>query len=259
MSKKFAVSLIATFVFTLATSPVHAAAMAPIYQDAFARGTPTTTVALNGSSPAPVDATGATYTASSSFATNGTNAVASSNGDAYLPLTLGNHVYTLSETITPNTNGSNTSDWLALGFTGANTLGAGYLAGTTEGDAQLWLIYREDGGTSTFSGGGTNNAVSSANNATPGTPDTFTITLNGGTGAYSISDSLGLLPTDTGTLSSTSLAAINGIGFSAYSSASGEFSNLSLDVTVPEPASLVALVGLASMSFIGLALRRRPT
>jgi hypothetical protein len=254
MSKKIAVSLLAMLVFAFAPGLVQAASMVPIYQDAFGRAGN-----LNGSSPSPVDMTGGTYTASSSFTTNGTNnAVASSNGDAYLPVTLGNHVYTLSETITPNTNGTDTSDWLALGFTGANGLGNGYLAGPTEGNAQLWLIYRENGGTSTFYNGGTNNAVSSANNATPGTPDTFTITLNGGTGAFSISDSLGLLPTDTGTLSTGSLAAINGIGFSAYSSASGEFSNLSLEVTVPEPASLMALVGLASMGLVGLALRRHP-
>jgi hypothetical protein len=142
-----------------------------------------------------------------------------------------------------------------LGFTGAmNTGGNGYL-GAAGGDAQLWLIYRDDGGTATFYGGDTSNGVGGGT-GTAGAPDTFTITLNGGTGDFSIDDTLGLI-NRTGTLSAGTLAAITGIGFSDYNSATGSFSNLSLGIVVPEPASLVALLGLCGMGLVSLALRRR--
>jgi hypothetical protein len=66
-----------------------------------------------------------------------------------------------------------------------------------------------------------------------------------------------LFSNQTGTLSPTSLADITGIGFATYSSASGDFNNLSLTVTVPEPASILALCGLGAMGLLLFARRRR--
>jgi hypothetical protein len=144
MPKKFAVSFFAMVASAFAPGLVHAATMT-IYQDNFGR-----VGSLSGSSPSPIDATSATYT-SKVFTTDGTSAVGSGGAEAYLPLTLGKQTYTLSETITPTANAGD-SDWLAFGFTGATNFGGEF---TPDANPQLWLLYREDGGTQYFYDGNT--------------------------------------------------------------------------------------------------------
>ena len=187
-----------------------------IYEDSFTR-----VGNLNGSSPVPVDATSATYTASPAFTTNGTSAVGNSNVEAYLPVTLGSGTYTASVTINP-TGGIN-GDWLAFGFTAANALGTVFYS---DSNAQLWLGYRanRDGNVQsvfTFHYGPLQNEYD-AGVGTDEAPDRFTISLNGTTGAFSITDSLGLID-QTGMLSLTSLASINGISFRRSPAQRGPF------------------------------------
>ena len=191
---------------------------------------------------------------------------AQNNSYAYLPITstmlstYAQLTYTVTVTPTSEYSGGNTSDWLAMGFGKAT----GYAA-TLEGG--LWTLYREDGGTQYFTGGGTGGA----NNGGSGTAhaaDTITITLDtgvGGTtkGQYTITDSLGLftgLTNSTGTLSSTVYNNIGGVFIGAFGGANGNFTSLTLSGSssaVPEPASL----GLLSLGGLGLLLlgKRRKT
>lgn len=238
----------------LAVACAHWASAGLIYQDSFAR-----TGDLNGSMPSPVDSGSATWTASSNkFAvSNGSVAVSapgSGNGaNAYLPLSVtAPGVYTLSATLTPTANAGDT-DWLALGFTATNT-------NTTTGfqnvppNPQLWVIYRENGGTQSFFGGGTGGA-SAGMTGTPGVADTFTLTLDSSTGAFTIADTLGLA-SRTGTMTLAQVGAINYVGIGAYATASGSFSNFTTSTTAPEPASLSILAVAASLGLLSRQRRR---
>ncbi len=186
---------------------------------------------------------------------------AQNNSYAYLPITstmlstYAQLTYTVTVTPTSEYSGGNTSDWLAMGFGKAT----GYAA-TLEGG--LWTLYREDGGTQYFTGGGTGGA----NNGGSGTAhaaDTITITLDtgvGGTtkGKYTITDSLGLF-TSTGTLSSSVYTNyIGGVFIGGTSGANGKFTSLTLSgsVLVPEPAS-IGLLGLGGLGLLLLGKRRK--
>lgn len=223
-----------------------------IYNDTFNR-----TGDLNGSTPAPTDtgnakwvsAAGAFTANSGSVSVAGPNGGGNSGNNASLPVTLATSTaYTLSVTITPTANSSN-SDWLAVGFGTLNTT-----TGAIENadNDQVWVLYRESGGTATFYGGGTNNPVVGNTATVAGSADTFTITLNTSTDAFSITDSQGLV-NRSNTLTSAEVSSIAYLNLGALNTAGGAFSNLQLTSTpTPEPGPL-AFVGLAGLGF----LRRR--
>lgn len=232
---------------------------AVIYQDSFNR-----IGFLDGTSPT-VNLPGSTYISHGpsgegfytsmvdggyAYNVNGSNTV--SNALAYLPLNMQPGIYSLSLTLKPNAG--TTADWLSLGFTetAGNTFAQGFLP---NGNPQLWLLYRDNGATTTFFGGGLANGLDSSP-GTPGNAVRFTITLNSESGEFAFSDSANLT-TRSGTLSAESLAKINYIGFSIYRNANGQISDLNLTYTpsgaVPEPAS-IAIFGLGAL---GLACRSR--
>ena len=158
-------------------------------------------------------------------------------------------IYSLSATITPTANTTD-SDWMAMGF--GNTSGTVLINNSS---TEAWILYREDGGTQYFYGGGTSHGGNGAYAATVGTADTFTITLNTGTGAVNFSDTLGLISA-SGTLTSTQISGINDIVISDYNTAGGNFQNVELTGPVPEPASL-ALLTAAGAGILLIGRKRR--
>ncbi len=211
-----------------------------IFHDQFGR-----TGNLAASTPAPTDTGGATWSVATQDSsdvptTDGTAAVFpsisnTSSATASLQFTVTSPaIYSLSTTIIPTANSNNT-DWMAMGF--GNTSGTVYINNST---TQAWILYREDGGTQYFYGGGTSHGGSGATTATTGTADTFTITLNTSTGAVNFSDTLGLISA-SGTLTPTQISGINDIVIADYNTAGGDFQNVELTGPVPEPSSLTLL------------------
>ena len=232
---------------------VHKASATVVYNDTFGTATGTTRD-LNGSTPT-IDSTGATWTSPAGDITTGngaatvvTTTAAGQGYTAYLPLTLAaNTIYTLSTTITPNTTAANPTDWLAAGFgtTGTASTAPAY----TNGEA--WLLYRANGGTQSFYGGGANNGK---NGGTAPGPQTFSVTLNTATGAVAFG---GLLAGNTGTLTPAEVAATNTVFIGQLATATGTFQNFNLSSApasaVPEPATLA----IAGVGAAGLLLRRK--
>ena len=224
-----------------------------IYNDTFARGSTGAPAALNGSTPAPTDTNHETWSVSptsSPLTTNGTEAVfgaPSTNAPpyaAYLPVNLtGNPgTYTLSMTLIP-TASTTDEDWLAIGF--GNTVSGQQI---NSSDTEAWALYRENGQVQSFYGGATSNGVTSSASATPGTADTFTITIDSSTGAGSIADTGGLV-SRTFTLSSTEMGNVNALVIGKFNTATGDAQNLTLTY-VPEPATL----GLMALGGLGILL-----
>ena len=257
--------LTAAAVVTLAG--ISAARAGIIYQDNFGRGSSTDALPLYGSTPAPTDVQGVTWSAgvvgggsTGGPTTNGSAAVFSSSFQQYasLPLTLQpNETYAFTVTITP-TAGS-TSNWLAMAF------GNGTTNLNIDEAGEAWLLYRDTGGTESFYGGSTSNGTAGGT-ATSGAADTFTITLTTpadlttGSADVTMYDSLGLIGSSTnpfvGSLTPAQLANVNGIIIGNYSVA-GTFSGLELTAAaVPEPEAL-ALLGVGGAGLLLLGRRCR--
>ena len=246
----------AVAVAALATGP-GAVKAGIIYSDQFNRGSEVSPVPLNGTTPTtdPSLAPWSVVPTSSPLTTNGTEAVFGGTTPnpapyaAYLPVTLTGtgHLgtYTLSVTLIPTAN-STDMDWLAMGF--GNTAGGGEINST---GTEAWALYRENGQVQSFYGGATGNGVTSSTSATPGTADTFTITINSSTGAASIVDTLGLV-SRAFTLTSTEMGNVNAVIIGKFNTATGDAQNLTLTYTTPVPES--ATLGLLGVGGLGLLL-----
>jgi hypothetical protein len=234
---------LATVAFVASVASAGLAKADTVYDDAFARiGT------LTGTNPAPIDTPIASWTANTSITTTGSGAFVSGLQEGYLPLDISTPgTYTLTATVTPNTNGTDTSDWLALGFSNSMTTSGTFWDAATPA---VWVGYRENGGVFGFTNGLTTAQTNTSTMTTsPGTSDTFTISVDTIDDSYTVSDSLGIF-SSSGTTSS--IADITGIAIGAHMSATGIFSDLTVTNPVPEPASL-GVIGLSVLAM----LRRR--
>jgi hypothetical protein len=237
-------------------SPLPSSA-AVIYQDSFAR-----IGDLNGTAPDVVDTGAATWTATlhqygrDNFATNGSAAVSAGIPTAFLPLTLDlTSIYTL--TLTVNNPVSNGNNWLALGFLAGhpNDISGGFNGGSNA--PSPWVLQTGNGGAQGFSPGFGGTSV------TPGLDHTYTITLDSATGASSISVDGGLAFA-SGTLSSTQLSSISGVGFGSNFAEGSTFRNFILTdnvvvAAVPEPSTWAMVLGGFGMLVFFQRMRRTYT
>ncbi len=223
--------LVAAVAGTLGLTAAGVVSARVVYRDNFARGTPSSPMALNGTKPSPTDTASATwaYTGQTNFNTNGTDLVVSSvtpsnNGDAaFLPLAPkygDGQIISISVTETPTAN-SGDGDWLGFGFATSKS------AFSVPTHSFAWILYRLNGGGQGFNNM-TNDKFVNIDNApyAAGTPVTFTTTLNDNTGAVSVTGNGRLLGTTT--LTSTQVNSISYVFLSYENTATGNFSNFSV-------------------------------
>jgi hypothetical protein len=261
----------------LAMSAATLASAQTIYNDTFSRTGP-----LAGSSPAPTDGTGLTWQVGTSlFGVAGATSSVTTDGSVlnFTSTNSGLSTATLGLTIAPSTtytatldvdpvSGGAGEDWLAFGFTASDASqpangtfydGPGAADGSNPANPQIWGLYKVSGALFSFNGGSLSNEFVAGN--TGGGNDTFTLTFDSGSGAFSIKDSLGGI-NQTGTLSAASVAAITGFGVGNLSgnpdTQVGTFGNLTISAVsdVPEPSSL-ALVLTGAIGLVTLIRFRK--
>ncbi len=162
-----------------------------VYHDDFERGSVAHPEDINGTAPAPINTTNATWNAApGQFLASGSDvAVAITvNGSAYLPLTiLPDHIYTLSATLVPHA--SSAGPWLALGFGGKTT------ANPNNPSSMAWVLYKlvkQQVSAQTFWGGGTHHGRTTYAKAGNRVTQRFQISINSGNGRVSFWDGRGL-------------------------------------------------------------------
>ena len=218
---------------------------AVLVEDLFTRGSAITPIDLNGSSPTTSNLGSLTYSASTSWDTNGTEAIVVANSvSAFLAFTPeSGKVYSLSLSFNLSTTDAN---FLGFGFTNQNLYNSAILSSLDYAGSGPGLLFRGNGeALARINAGSTSLATGLAD------PATFTIILDTSNAAWTVSYLVNGVAAGS-TYTYLTNPTISYIGFGNFSTARGSVDNFTL-TAVPEPATFA----LALIGGLGLFIRQR--